>query len=452
MVQVSRMKHLWSTRTKLAVIVTSCLGLLAAVFFAASVGFLDEQNIRKKLAHQLATWTGANVSIDGPVRVHYFPRLLVEVDDVQVRGVSRLPMLTRIDAKRAQGRLSLWSLLFGEPTLDRVTLLEPTFEAETKATESTAVKQSPSAFVAALKQAPVPELYLEQGRIKVIGPTAPEIFENVNVKTEFDPNGGVAARGAFDWRGETVTFGYFGDVPKVPSTKTEPITIPLLLRIAGGLVSAEIEGNAVLRDGLEISGDMSLSIEKLTPFARWTGVLIPEGLKLGSFAAEGIFQLRDHRIGFDDGTFSVNGNRALGALALEVSKPRPKLEGTLALQRIDLTSYLPQETKQIDQPKPSGSAKKATPEVTFDFPILHHINFDVRISTNGLKAGSIELGQSALALVLNAGKLAADIAVFEICGGTANGRLEMDATVPESALKFMSTLKGISIQALRRTI
>lgn len=434
-----------SARVKLGLVAALCLALVAAAFTLARPKLIDEGLIRVSLVDNLTDWTGAQVALHGDARVRYFPRLLVETGEVHIKGITQLPALKSIEAKRAELRLGLWSLITGEPVVDRITFIEPVIEATSNYQHSTSGSGSGEKrdAASAISRAPVGQVYLERAGITVSGPSAKETFSDVTAKLLLEPDGSHAARGTFKWREQTLSFSYEGGMPVSHANTTR---FPVQLGLSGSLISADVEGRVNIGSNVRVVGDMTLNIDSLPRFARWTGVLVPEDQERGAFSAEGAFHWMGHRVGFDEGSFSLDGNRALGALSLDFGSARPKIEGTLALQKLDLTPYLPPEKAADASSEPSGTELSQKPQVDLDLPLLHHINVDLRISTTDLRAGPVTFGSSALALTLNAGKLAADLAVFELCGGSGNSRFEIDATVPETALRVTGTAGKISVQ------
>ena len=416
-----------------------CFLLIVIGYLIAKPSIPNQRSIRAALTQHLTEWTGAIVTIDGSSRLSYFPRLTMEIRNVRLTDIKHLPVLREIRAKRMDVRLGFWSLVSGTPIVDRITLIEPQIKSSSVArvtTESSVPSEAP-ALMQALSTAPFDQFVLEKGVITIVGPESSEEFRDVNAKLNLRPSTGAhSSRGTFVWRDQTLTFNYDGGGPRQVA---KAVKIPVSLTIGGDLMTAEIEGNATISDGLRVTGNLDLDIPNLSRFAKWTGILVPDDQKRGDFSATGSFHWVGHRIGFDEGTFVLDGNKALGALALEFSGPRPQIEGTLALQKLNLTQYF----KPGAVPEPGAKAPK-TKSVDVDFPLLHHLNIDLRISTTELSAGPLTLGQSAISFSLKSGRLMADLALFDICGGNGNGRLEFDATVPDSAIRVTGKMTEVS--------
>ena len=417
--------------------------MIAGAYFFASPATPNEKSLRASVVKHLSKWTGATVSITGRTRLSYFPRPTLIIPNVKLAGIQHLPALRAVRAKSIKVRLGLWSLFSGTPVIDRITLVEPQIETSSagRAAGQSPTENAARTLVRAMETAPFDQIRLENGVLTVAGPVTTEQFTAVTAKiNQRRPGGAHSSRGTFTWRGQAVSFNYEGGKrEKAGNTLTFPVSIT----INGDLFSAQIDGKAIVSDGVRINGNLDLGIANLPRFARWTGVLVPDDQKTGDFSASGTFHWEGHRIGFDEGSFELDGNRALGALTLDFAGPRPQIEGTLALQRLDLTQYIGTESPPPDASNPNAKpGKRKTIDV--GFPLLHHINLDLRISTTKLIAPPLSVGQSALSVTLKSGRLAADIAIFELCGGSGNTRLEFDASVPDSALRVTANITGAS--------
>ncbi len=430
------------TRFRIGLLSALCLALIIIGYLFVKPSIPNENSIRAYLTQNLNKWTGAIVVIDGSSRLSYFPRLTMEISNVRLTDIKHLAALREIRAKRMNVRLGLWSLFSGTPKVDRITLIEPHVKSSSVA-RVTALNPGPNevpAFMQALTSAPFDQFVLENGVVMVSGPDSSEEFTDVNAKLVLGSSSGtLSARGTFNWRSQPLTFRYDGEAP---SHVAKVVKIPVSVTLRGELVSADIDGEATVTDGVRVNGNLDLMIQNLPRFAKWMGLLVPDDQKPGIFSANGSFHWAGHRIGFDEGSFELDGNKALGALAVEFISPRPQIEGTLALQKLDLTQYF----KAGAEPEPDAK-KTRSKSVDVDFPLLHHLNIDLRISTTELIVPPITLGQSAISFSLKSGKLMADLALFDICGGNGNGRLAFDATVPDSAIRVSGKLTEVSAKS-----
>lgn len=429
------------TRNRIGLLAALCLLLLIIGSLFTRLTIPDERSIRSAIIQQLTQWTGAAVSISGPMRISYFPRPSVVLPNVQIIGIEGLPALRDISAKRVIVELELWPLFTGTVAIDSITLIEPRIKSISRApaTARRSAAKLSQYLVHALTTMPFEQISIENGQLSAAGPAAGDPFSDINVTINLSrPGGAHSSQGSFTWRGQNISFRYEGGDPKQTANT---VKIPVSVTISGQLFSAKIEGEALVTDDLWVKGDLDLQIANLPRFARWTGVLVPGDQTSGDFAATGEFHWQGHKLGFNEASFVLDGNRALGAMILDFGGPRPQIEGTFALQKLDLTHYI-----QTSAAQSATSAPDKRKSASLNFPLLHHLDLDVRISTTELIAPPLALGQSALSVTLKSGRLAADIAVFEMCGGSGGARLEFDASAPVSTLRVTANLTEVSAQ------
>lgn len=406
---------------------------------------LSERAIRAHLTTQLSKWTGALVSIRGDIRLNYFPRLTLDIEDIHLADIQRMPALRDIRAKSAVIRLELWPFLSGTPVVERLTLIAPKIEsAATGAPAAGHVAQAQApAFVNALQAAPFEEVYVENGTVTVTGPQTAETFNEFSARIFFNAgDGSQSSRINFRWRDQPVELGLSTGAPETTASGAK---MPVDIRIGGGLIEADIDGEAAISDTMRMTGSLDLSIADVPQFANWMGVMIPDAAKAITFAAEGPFHWQGYKIGFDDGTFSIDGNRALGALAIAFNGARPQVEGTLALQRVNISEYIGLESPPVQPAEAAKALRDRTVEL--DFPVLHHVDVDLRVSTTEFAAGPVSLGQTALSFSILSGRLTADFLVLDLCGGNGSGRLDVNAAVPASRIKLRASLTDLSARS-----
>ncbi len=123
--------------------------------------------------------------------------------------------------------------------------------------------------------------------------------------------------------------------------------------------------------------------------------------------------LSDARIGFDE----IN---AQGALNLDWSGVRPKATGVLSTDKLDLRPYLP-------PPPPPDAGFPPWSEAPMDLSSLRNIDADFDISTDAIFLNDLEFGESRLKLVVDNGRMTADIPELAMYGGQGSGQLVVNA-------------------------
>ena len=211
--------------------------------------------------------------------------------------------------------LGLWSLLSREARFNRVILIDPRIALNVDKSGT----KDPISLVGTVGKAPVAAIKIVNGDITASGPQTSEKLTGLNgVASLSAPQGALAARGDFAWRGQELNFSFEASPP---ATADNGAKTPVALTVQSPLVSAEMEGEGTLDDLLRVTGMLELEVTILRGFARWLGLLIPDGPGLGPFLASGGFQLQGSRLGFNEGTFSLDGNKALGTMTVDFDGP-----------------------------------------------------------------------------------------------------------------------------------
>lgn len=432
------------TRARLGVAAVIILLLGGIGYLLPKAPFLNEKALRGEIAARIAAWAGGRAAFSGPFKLHYFPTPYLTTGKLTLEATPNLPRLRTLTAEGATIDLGLWSLVSSQPVFHRITLREPRIALQTQAPEREGEASQPPSLLTltrALRAAPVPELRLLNGTVTISGPETSERITELDLGLDISfPAGNFEGDGDLQWRGEALSFDFAG---VAPPPEADAASDPLTVSLDGPLVAADMEARGSIEDGIRATGSLDLRIADLRRFARWVGLVLPEGRGLETFRASGGFNWNGYRLAFDEGTFSLDGNRALGALALDLAGARPAIEGTLAFSTFDLAQYgAPAEpaAKKED----AGGGEDAPPPLSVDFPLLHHFDVDLRLSTNEVAAASLRLGQVALSATVKAGRLMADFAILDICGGSGSGRFTLDAATPEAPGRLTANMTGLA--------
>ena len=283
-------------------------------------------------------------------------------------------------------------------------------------------------------------LHVRKGRIMLPGErggTIKEIYAHLDAGKE---TGAVSGFGSFTYKDTTVRYSLeSGSVTATGGAESLPVDLTLTSRP----FRARLSGNASNTAGFAIDGDMQAEIDDGRRFFKWIGIRIPDGDSLKGFSAAGGFHLAGSTLTFDDGTFTLDGNKAVGLLALTPGKPRPRVEGTLAFDRLVLDPYLGSgERRTGKQPAPDGGAP-----FPFNQPLLQFIDADLRISAAAIDAGALKLGRGGFTITAKQGSVASEVGELELCGGSANGRLNVDLAQAKKQINLVANLDDISLDA-----
>ena len=243
----------------------------------------------------------------------------------------------------------------------------------------------------------------------------------------------LAGRGSFLLNGEKISFDLSSQVRK---QKPASGRIPFKLTLNSTGFSSHFSGHIDVLNGLRLAGNVSAKVANLRSLARMFRLSFPYGDGLRNFLVNGQLSWQGNQISFNKSVFVMDGNSATGALNLNISRPRPSIEGTLALSSLDLRKYLksPRRTTKAEfltrfLPKDSDT----------DLALIRHVNADLRISADKVLLGGLQTGRGAASVTLRDGKLLADIAELDLADGAGLARgqftVDMAGSVPAYVLR-----------------
>ncbi len=398
--------------------------------------FGDTAQLGDRAAEQLSAWTGGKVTLVGPVRVRYLPDVSVTAG-LELKDSKRLPMIELMTVKEAKISIDLADLLLGHVRIDALALRRPRITLA-EAAEPGAAPQS--LLTDLVSGVPVSAVHVRGGTILVpTAAAAPERVEKINA--HFDINegqGGVSGFGKFVWRDVGVRFAL--DSGAVTDT-AEGTKLPVSLVLNADPIQAKIEGTASLKGAFGLDGTMAAEIPDARRLLAWLGIPLSEGPGLKTFTASGAFHLAGATLTFDDGSFSLDGNKAQGLLALTGSA-RPRVEGTLDFDRLVLDPYLaPEPTDATETP---SAFRDSDP---FDWPLVEALDADLRVSAGEIQARALKLGRGAITVTAKQGLIIAELGELEVCGGAATGRASLDLTEPARHLTLDASLTDIAMES-----
>jgi AsmA protein len=271
-----------------------------------------------------------------------------------------------------------------------------------------------------------------------------------------------ALRGSFRWRGREFTLegtleggrtgGGLAGMPRFLVTLSEP------------LLKATIEGHLLPPAGRGIVGTLDLQIADLRAWARQFALPIEKDSRSGPFTAKGRLNWQGGVIAVEDARFDIDGSGASGALSLAYGGERPQIEGTLAFTQLDLVRALalgPAERKKPTKGEkaaagpakraPAGPASIEGPvglaATTTSFPLLRHIDADLRVSADAARIGALDMAKAAATFTVRRARLMADIAEVELDGGLASGQVTIDMSGEEP--RYSLRIKANGLDATR---
>jgi AsmA protein len=417
--------------------------LLAVLIFAiALIPWLigDTSRFQDRVAAELAAWTGCKVKFVEPVRVSFLPDVSVR-GQIEVQDCAPLPGVQTVAAREAKVSLDLVDLLRGRVTIDALRLLNPRIALrDGEMSGAVPAAEAPQKlFASLLSGAPVRVLHVRKGMITLGGPhqgAIKDIYAHIHASKD---TGAVTGFGAFTYKDTTVRYSLESGAS---TTAGDAESAPLSLTLNSKLIRARLNGTASYAGDFKLDGDMQAEIDDGRKLLHWISLKLPEGDSLKGFTAAGAFHFAGSTLTFDDGTFTLDGNKAVGLLALTIDSSRPRVEGTLAFDRLVLDPYLGKSKASED----AQAQTAATPDSLFNGALLQFIDADLRISAAAIDAGALKLGRGGFTITAKKGMVASEVGELELCGGSADGRLNVDLAEPMRQVNLVANMANVSLE------
>ena len=250
------------------------------------------------------------------------------------------------------------------------------------------------------------------------------------------------------WRGEKLGFHLALTEPRALATGTPSAA---MLDIDSSHLKTGFSGTVAAKEGLIAEGDIEVSSPSLKELARWLGSLPPRVDGLGAFSLTAAMAAQKDEITLSSAHLALDGANAEGGFLVSLSGPRPRLQATLAVDRIDVNRYLGGGLAGASAGADGGAAANgsAPPEDApadpsgwdaepINVDALGAVDADLRLSTRELLFHDLMAGQSALAVTLRDSILTVDLSELQLYEGRAVGKLTVNGSgeMPAIAASF----------------
>lgn len=424
--------------------------------------------------------TGRDLRIAGPLRLLLFPHLGFVVTDVSLPSPTQDFRSDLLQAKSVDVSVEFLPLLRGRIQIDRLELLRPTFHFEID-------KQGRRNWVFARQQQPQQTMTSPTGGARftvavadltIVRGTA-DYFDQRNgtrrLVTDLDlklsmpePPHLATAEGEAMWNGKKVNVAVTATSPeKLWEGGTSPVTFQL----HSAPIEADFAGDVEGGPHLEMIGAIHVDAPSMRGFVDWIGLRFPmHGTGFGHFVLRSKIDAARSYLHLTDAAIALDSNTARGELILRRSKARPVLSGQLEIAALDLSPYFKRKGAE-SSPIPGGpripavsdsgptvldsGAGEATPELPtqarpprwnttpIDLKPLQLADADLTVRASAIGFRNVELGNTALSLHLQQGKLVLNLTALNLYRGTGNGKIVADSTGKTLAVAASLDLHGI---------
>jgi len=410
------------------------VGILAT---AAATRVIPGDTVGAAVESQIRAATGLDVLLHRPASVSIFPAPTVEFSDVALSEPSAGE--TTFAAERLTVNLRMMPLLAGRIEIADISLTKPhiavTVYADGRTNWSPLIDMLAEALRPNAKRAePVlsfSEIGIKGGvvTIRVPGQNILETLEGAELSLAWPSIAkSFAATGHFIWHNETVNASLtIADFPRALAGDDSV----LKFRINSGPLKAAFDGVMSYEPSLKIDGTLAADTTSLREALQWRGNRsLPAG-GLGTFALKAHTTVIGRTMALSNLNVELDGNVAEGVLSYATTG-RQALQGTLAVERLDLSPYV--------------SAFRLIADKTRDWDRQSLMldwfsgwDADLRVSAARVQLAHVELGRTAIAATMRAGRLRVTVGESQAFNGLITGTIAVAKS--ESGTEFGSEMQ-----------
>jgi AsmA protein len=421
---------------RIAILVAAVIAAGTTVI-AAATRVTPVDTVRDAVESEIRTVTGLDPLMRGPISVSMFPVPSVEFSDVALGAAGAGE--AALAAEQLTVNLRLMPLLTGRIEIADISLVKPHIAVKVDPDRHTNWSPLIDILARALKPNAArdervlsfSEIGIKDGVVALSVPDRDihETLTGVELALAWPSIAkSFAATGHFTWHNETVDAGlaianFSGALAGDDSG--------LKFRMNAGPLKAAFDGILSYRPSLKIDGTLAADTASLREALRWSGGhALPSG-GLGRFALKARAALNGGAISLSDLNVELDGNVAEGVLSYAATG-RQILQGTLAVERLDLSPYVSAFRLIADNARDWD--RRSLRLDWFD-----GWDADVRLSASRVQLAQAEFGRTAVAATMRSGRLLITVGESQAFDGLVTGTIAVAKS--EAGAEFGSQMQ-----------
>jgi AsmA protein len=444
---LSALSPKWEGRFVSAAAGIKRLGLvIAGIVVAGFAGLLalplliSADSVRESVKLQIRTVTGLDPVLRGDVAVSLFPTGSVSFNDVSL-GDNRTGA-SALTAQQLVVRLRFFPLLTGRIEIADVTLVRPTITVSFAPDGGSNWSGHIETLARVLQ--PSPDRVESFSEIRIAGGTA--IVRNdaqkiIEVLTDVDfalawpsISKSFGATGRFVWHDEPIdaTLSLSDFVAALVGDRSG-----LKLRLSGAPLKFAFDGSISHQPTLKMDGMLAADAPSLRDTLRWATYWIAPTGGFGRFALKAQTSVAGANISLSSVNIEIDGNAGEGVLTF-AGDGRKTLQGTLAVEGLDLTPYV--STGRVLTERDRNWSRR---RIAFDG--LTGLDVDLRLSAARVTVATAKLGRTAAAANLRSGNLTVAIGESQAFGGIVKGSVGLASSPGGADLKAQLQFSDVDL-------
>jgi AsmA protein len=429
---------------RFALLLAALIAAGTSVIAAATSVIVPTDSIRDAVETEIRAATGFDPRSHGAVSVAMFPVPAVAFSDVALGEPASNDVA--LAAEHLTVNLRLMSLLAGRVEIADVALVKPRIAVTVHADGRTNWSPLIDTLARGLKPdaarderiVSFSEIAIRDGivALRVADQGIDETLEAVHLSLAWPAIArSFAATGHFTWHREIVDASLF--IANFSGALAGDDS-GLKFRANAGPLKAAFDGVMSYRPTLKIDGTLAADTASLRAALQWGGGrVLPEG-GLGRFALKSHATVTGRAISLSDLNAELDGNQAEGFLSYATTG-RQSFQGTLAVDNLDLSPYM--------------SAFWLIAENTHDWDrrglVLEWFNgweADVRLSAGRVQLANAELGRTAVAASMRAGRLVVTVGEAQAFDGVVTGSFAVARSEAGADFSSQMQFSGVNLE------
>ncbi|MDX3929603.1 MAG: AsmA-like C-terminal region-containing protein [Shinella sp.] len=441
-------------------IVAATLALLV-LLLAARLGMpflVPTASIGEDIRKSIASWTGAEVEFASAPQFDFWPYPKVTLRDVRLFSAGADSRNDLLQAKEVSASFNLIGALRGSPEFHDFELVGPVVHVAWNGNGASNWPRNgwiEDAIASAAGPAAADPPILRHDRIGTVTVVNGQFSVEDARQGRFYRISGVNGTARWPAVNKSLGISLSGSVNGKHAEWTFVCDRPLAL-IAGQNtnvstafssepVTMKFEGLANLSDNPYIAGDLRLGTPSLAHLLAWKGADIPAMGNLGQFNIEGRVTVAGHSAKLDNLQLGLPNSESTGVLEIDLPpQGRPRLDGTLAFDRIDLKALL-----SALSPLPSADGSIAA---GIDTTFMRKFGVDLRLSARSASFEPFALSDLAAGLMVEDGRASFDIGDSTFMGGQLSGRIALTEEGFQGGGQLQMSLKDADIAGIIGTL
>jgi AsmA protein len=427
---------------RLAVAVAALVGAGLVTLGVASY-LVSVDAARDAVTSEVRAVTGLEPTVRGTSTLSMFPSPRVSLGDVALAGFTGDEPPFVAEALVANVR---WlPLLTGRIEIADVALVRPhitiRFEADGRTNWSPLV----DTLARTVRPGPQPdprtlsfsEIRVSDGVVVLqdAGRAGSQVLEKVELSLAWPSIAKTfAATGRVSWRDEPLDVSVtISDFPAALAGDNSG----LKLRIGGAPLKAAFEGAMSMRPSLKIDGTLAADAPSLRGAMSWVAGKPLFGVGLGRFALKARTNMVSGTLALSNLNIELDGNAAEGVITYGL-RGRQTLQGTLAVESLDLTPYASALRLMA-----SDSRDWNRKPISLDW--FDDIDFDLRVSAARVVTPQTRFGRTGVAASLRDGRLVVTVGETHAFNGFITGSLAIAKTAAGVGLRSQLALTNVDL-------